>query len=134
MRDNADFRYLYDLRTQLLKEGVLGGISASAHIEHFDTRQLAELPRPPGASGFFIGDQLGGSGWIVKLEDGSEERFYVELPSHWRMKTWGNFVEVSRQLRLRPPETPIDRLLSEYVDYLSRLIVEAKRDFATWAP
>jgi len=86
MREKTDFKYLVDLRSQVLKEGVLGGISSSLHIEEFNTNQLRDLPpAPPGAGGFFIGDQLGGSGWIVKLADGTEERYYLELPTHWKM-------------------------------------------------
>ena len=32
-------------------------------------------PPPPNAKGFFIGDNLGGSGWEVKLPDGSIEKY-----------------------------------------------------------
>ena len=34
---------------------------------------------PEGANGFFIGDNLGGSGWEVYLPDGSTEKYYVAM-------------------------------------------------------
>ncbi|HVC78234.1 MAG TPA: hypothetical protein VND96_17120 [Candidatus Micrarchaeaceae archaeon] len=131
MREKTDFKYLVDLRSQVLKEGVLGGISSSLHIEEFNTSQLRDLPpAPPGAGGFFIGDHLGGSGWIVKLADGTEERYYVELPTHWKMTMKTYFTDVTTQLGLPPPSIPIDQLLTEYVAYLGDLIKSAQKEFA----
>jgi hypothetical protein len=130
MRDNPNFRYLYNLRSQILKEGVLGGISGSLYIDYFNTSQIDELPRPPGASSFFLGDRLGGSGWIIKLADGTEETYYAELPTHWRMKAEAHFVDVTTQLGLEPPTKPIDELLTEYLDYLMDLVKDARREFA----
>ena len=130
MRDRQDFKYLYDLRSQVLKQGVLGGISSSIHIEYFNTNQLSELPPPPpGAGAFFIGDQMGGSGWVVKLADGTEERYYVELPTHWKMTMKTYFADVTTQLGLPPPSTPIDQLLTEYVGYLGALVKDAEKEF-----
>lgn len=129
LRDNADFKYLYELRSQLLKEGVLGGISSSMHIEHFNTNQLAELQPPPGARGFFIGDRLGGSGWEVALGDGAIETYYVDLPTTWKIKTAAHFADVTTELGLAPPTKQIDRLLAEYLQHLSTLVSDAEAEF-----
>jgi hypothetical protein len=129
LRENADFKYLYELRSQLLKEGVLGRISGSMHIEHFNTNQLAELHPPPGARGFFLGDRLGGSGWEVALGDGTVETYYIELPTTWKIKTAAHFADVTTELGLPPPAKPIDRLLAEYLDHLSGLIRDADAEF-----
>jgi len=37
-------------------------------------------PQPPGATSFFIGDELGGTGWEVSQPDGSTEKYYIDLP------------------------------------------------------
>jgi len=130
MRKNANFRYLVDLRNQVLKEGVLGGISTSVYIGHFSTDQLGELgPSPTGATGFFIGDQLGGSGWTVKLSDGTEERFYTDIPTSWEVSIQTNFVDVTKQLGLPAPNVPIDRLIADYVEYLGQLVADARAEF-----
>jgi hypothetical protein len=129
MTEKPDFKYLYELRTQVLKEGVLGRTTASVEIGEFNSRQIADLPAPANATGFFIGDSLGGSGWTVRLGDGTEERYYAELPTDWRVKAEAHFADVTSALGLTPPNTPIDRLLSQYIDYLANLVAEAEREF-----
>lgn len=71
-------RFFNKLRTELEKEG---GASAdlSVHIVHLDTDDL-EAHKPPGATGFFIGDEHGGIGWHVVLPDGNSAKYYVQLP------------------------------------------------------
>jgi hypothetical protein len=74
-------KYFYKLRTEILKEGKLGFFSGT-HISKLtlsqDIRRFS--PPPPNAKAFFIGDRLGGSGWIIELPDGSSEKLYVQLP------------------------------------------------------
>ena len=130
LRENTDFKYLVELRNQILKEGVLGSTSASMMIEDFNTNQLAELPTPPaGAKSFFMGDHLGGSGWEVDLADGTKERYYIELPTTWKIRTEAHFTDVTTSLGLPPPKKPIDHLLVEYMDQLTDLIAAARLEF-----
>lgn len=129
MRENVDFKYLVELRNQVLKEGVLGSTSGSLMIDYFDSSQLKQLRRPAGGKAFFMGDRLGGSGWEVELADGSTETYYVDLPTSWQVKAGSHFVDVTTQLGLEPPKTPIDQLLTNYLNYLSRLVAEARRMF-----
>src|SRR5262249_12088167 len=65
-------KYFYNLRSEILKEGVLK-VSTHTHLKHFRPSQdIGRFgPPPPNAKGFFIGDHLGGSGWEVELPDGS---------------------------------------------------------------
>jgi len=86
-------------------------------------------PAPPGATSFFIGDQLGGSGWEIKLPDGSTGKYYVDLPTDL----------VSASLHFpNPPKThrgkdindsSVERLCRLYLDYLVVLVTNAKREF-----
>ncbi|MDB5852857.1 MAG: hypothetical protein JWR22_898 [Herminiimonas sp.] len=73
--------YFVDARNELEKQGKLSVVTSS-HIRSFSSDDIKKFGRPPmGATVFFIGDQLGGSGWEVELADGSKEKYYVELPS-----------------------------------------------------
>ncbi len=73
-------QYFVTLRNELEKQGKLP-VSSSAKIQFFSTDMLSKYRRPPGAKCFFIGDQMGGSGWEIELADGSIEKYYVDLPT-----------------------------------------------------
>lgn len=103
----------------------------SANIKDFDfgrDRHLWGNP-PPSAAAMFIGDQLGGAGWLVKLSDGTENPYYVKLPKH------------IMDARLHLPEAPLEHrggrladntlptLGAAYLDYLSSLVDAARREF-----
>lgn len=80
MKADALMRYFHDLRTTIEKRATTP-TGIGANIKSFGPETFARLPEPPpGADGFFIGDQNGGSGWIVRTETG-EERYYVDLPA-----------------------------------------------------
>jgi len=133
MEHNPTFQYLYQLRTQVLKHGTLGGTKTSMHIEQLGPAEFARLQSnpPPNARGFFIGDTLGGSGWIVALPDGSEERYYVDIPGDIRVTVSTQFADATHDMGIPPPLKPIDQVLGEYVDYLSELVAAARKEFAT---
>lgn len=82
MKSDPVFSFFRDVRNEVLKEGRLD-LGTAVTIHHFDPSTMARLQssRPLGATAFFIGDHLGGSGWEVTLIDGATEKFYVELPA-----------------------------------------------------
>lgn len=88
MQSDALFVYFRDLRNEILKEGGPAA-TASIYIEHLELDDLQSLMAnpPPGATEFFVGDSLGGSGWVVAMPDGSTEKFYVRLPASVQMET-----------------------------------------------
>ena len=130
MENDPLMNYFYRLRSEILKQGNLG-TGSYAHIKSFQFPQdLKKLgPPPPNAKSFFFGDQLGGSGWEVIMDDGSVTKYYVDLPG-----------EIGR-VGLLLPEAPdehlgnklenkdIEYLGTLYLDYLKRLVQEAKRRF-----
>ena len=120
-------RYLYELRTQILKRGKEGATNVT-HIRSFSTSDIP--PAPPNAVGFFIGDQNGGNGWEVQLEDGSSEKFYIALPED-QARSWLAFEELPSE-HLGDPITDhsLENICGLYVQYLSRLVEAAERDFA----
>lgn len=132
MEKNSTFKYLYELRTQVLKQGTVGKTTSSTYIEHLGPAELAKLTKnpPPNAKGFFMGDALGGSGWVVELPDGAEETYYVDIPGDIRVTVSSQFADAIHDMGLPPPAKPIDEVLTEYVDYLSKLVAAAGREFA----
>ena len=80
MRNDELLRYFYQLRSEILKEGTLQTFN-SMHMS-FNSRDLQPILQnpPPGAKGFFIGDQLNGGGWEVELPDGSTSNTTLRFP------------------------------------------------------
>jgi hypothetical protein len=130
MENDPLMKYFYRLRTEILKQGNLK-TGSYAHIKNFNfPRDLQKMgPPPPNAKSLFIGDQLGGSGWEVIMDDGSVMKYYVELPS-----------EIG-QAGLQLPEAPdehlgnkignkdIEHLGALFLNYLERLMEQAKSKF-----
>ena len=76
--DNPSSKIMVDMRNRLEKQAINPIYSKSKFS--FNTSDLDRFPKPAGAVAFFMGDRLGGSGWTVRLSDGTEKRYYVDLP------------------------------------------------------
>jgi hypothetical protein len=131
MRIDPLLVYFKDLRNQILKQGGPTATS-NTHIEHMNTDDLAPLManRPPGAKGFFIGDQLGGSGWEIELPDGATEKYYVDLPDSVKATTSLHFPDPPTEHLGAPiADTSLENLAQLYIAYLSSLVEEAEANF-----
>lgn len=131
MRKDKLLRRFYEMRSEVLKEGATR-TSTSAYIEHLDTSELQPLMSnpPPGAKGFFMGDQLGGSGWEVEMPDGRTQKYYVTLPEHLRVEINLNLDKpVRRHMGKRPEDQTAAGLSRLYIDYLRTLVAEAEQRF-----
>lgn len=128
MKADPLMRYFVDARNELEKQGKLS-VATSAHINSFSSSDIQKFGRPPiGARGFFIGDNLGGSGWEVELADGTTEKYYVELPV--------SIGEVKQQFTNFPvakaPELAgksVEELSTMYIQKLETLVGLANRHF-----
>jgi len=118
---NAAYKRLYQMRSEILKQG-LDGTTSSTYVAALSTESLAGLPRPKGATHFFIGDQNGGAGWMVPRPDGSEDVFYVELPPS------AGFVS-KRTMTVEGAELDVGSVLTDYLDEMKRLVNEAEQRF-----
>jgi len=130
MESDPLMRYFYKLRSKILKEGLLQ-TSTHVYIKQFnysaDMRRFG--PPPPNAKGFFIGDNLGGSGWEIQLPDGSTEKYYVELPYDIGSVSL-HFPEPPKfHLGQEIKDTSIEMLSKMYLDYLRRLVQTATERF-----
>ncbi len=131
MKSDPLMRYFYELRSAILKEGTLPGLSTRIHIRRLrvpeDLGRLG-LP-PPNARGFFVGDSLGGSGWEVELPDGSVEKYYVELPFDIGTVSL-HLPEAPRShLGQEIGDSSLETLSRLYVNYLRRMVESAEERF-----
>jgi hypothetical protein len=117
--------YFSNLRTDIEKR-VENHTSAFADIKKFSGSDIAKFGQPPlGATGVFIGDQNGGSGWIVTKPDGSTETHYRELP-----REIGEVMILFPNAPGRYRDMPARQLVAEYLDRMHELIREARDKFA----
>jgi hypothetical protein len=130
MKSDPLLKYFYELRSKILKEGVLKTLT-KVFIRKLEVpKDLAGFGTPPqNAKGFFIGDTLGGSGWEVELPDGSLEKYYVELPSDIGSISVHFPDAPNYHLGKEIEDTSITKLAKLYINYLRNLIIAAKDRF-----
>jgi hypothetical protein len=129
MRAEPTFKYIYELRSQILKEGTHGQTTGGVHIRSMNQWDIVKAPKPPGAGGYFMGDALGGSGWIIRRPDGTDEKYYAALPATVDAATWANFASKTTEKGLEPPDDTIEAMFKKYLSYLSSLVEEATEVF-----
>jgi len=127
MREDELLRFFYEARTKALKKGAVP-TSFTVHIKRFRVPQDLPSDPPPGAKGFFVGDQTGGSGWVTE-RGGVEEKVYVQLPPS-QVTTWLSFVDApNTHLGASLESQTLEHLCGLYVAYLRRLVEDAKARF-----
>jgi len=119
-----------NLRNELEKEGSLY-VSARVNIKEFSFPQdLSRFgPPPPNAKSFFIGDRVGGTGWEVRLPDGSTAKYYVNLPQEIGTVSLHFPKSPKTHLGKRLLNDSIEALCTLYISYLQKLVREAKEKF-----
>ncbi len=123
MKADPLMRFFHDLRTTIEKKAHTP-TTVDVHIRSFSDKDVGRLePRPPGATACFVGDQNGGSGWVVRQSDGTEEKYYVELP--------GEIGQVQLRLQGAPPVDGVSNptatlLVEEYLSKVGALVREAR--------
>jgi hypothetical protein len=130
MEGDPLLRFLYKLRSEILKEGVMStGVSAYLSTFRFPEDMARLGPPPPNAKSFFIGDQNGGVGWEVAVGEGQLEKYYVELP--------GDIGEVSLHLHNAPSDhlgskisdDRLETICEAYIRYLEKMVRDAQTRF-----
>lgn len=131
MKSDPGMKQLYMMRSQILKEGILDADHGMS-IERLDSDNLVDVWKlaPPGTESLFIGDQTGGSGFIVKTVNGEEEKYYIELPE-------SIIARPILEIKELPPYTTYDgsyientsQLLDYYYQFLTIMVNDAKLHF-----
>lgn len=128
MKNSPVMKFFVQVRNEILKQGQMN-ISTSAHIHNFSTDDMRKFqPKPRGATGFFMGDNFGGSGWEVTLDNGEIIKYYVEIPTEI-----AEIKQVFSDLKL-PENDPntgksVEELAKYYLSELENLIDSAREEF-----
>ncbi|WP_122771480.1 hypothetical protein [Pseudomonas viridiflava] len=128
MKANPLMRYFVDARNNLEKQGRLD-VGQSITVKSFDSDIFSKLEKPPFSStGFFIGDQTGGSGWLLDVGTGEPIKYYVLIPSP--------LVEAKQMFHSMPDGVPEDlkqlstaELCEIYLAALGEIVESAKKEF-----
>lgn len=128
MSNDPLLRYFYSLRSQIIKEGEYN-LERTLYINHFKASDIDRIERPPGAVAFFMNDEIGGSGWMVNQPDGSEAKYYVELPPDigWISFEFSNPPDTFLGNRIY--DNSIRGLCRLYLNYLHQMVDDACNKF-----
>jgi hypothetical protein len=124
--------YFNKTRTDILHGGELDtpnftrfGGKTGQPVDMGRVKRYLDAHAPPNTIGTFLGDTLGGDGWIVQQPDGSTARVYFQLPDD---------VDIRSGLMLKDPpsqhdghtitDTSIANLGRIYIEALDRLVTE----------
>ena len=126
MRNDELLRFFYERRSLHLKEGAVK-VARKAYIA--DLSELQKIPKPKNAKGFFMGDENGGSGWIVQGENGKEEKVYVEVPPELGHSSSEFIDPPSIHLGKKIDDTSIENLCKLYYAYFDYLVSKTIKKF-----
>lgn len=124
MRADPLMKYFCDLRNRIEKQKAsrLTVQSGTINFKSADMEQF--LPAPSGAVSFFMGDQMGRSGWDIVGPDGQTEKYYIEVPKEI-LDFNAHFRDAPEALERRPAE----ELLAEYLDKVGAVVADARSRF-----
>jgi hypothetical protein len=129
MKNDPLMLYFYQLRSLILKKGILE-TGVRAYVKRLFPGDMARFgPPPPFAKAFFIGDELGGTGWEIELPDGTKTKYYVEIPSEIGSVTLHFPRPPDRHLGKKINDTSVENLSRLYLGYLDRMSEDAKQKF-----
>lgn len=126
MKANPLMRFMNDARTEILKQGILN-VNTRTHLSSFNTDNIPYDSAPPGATFFFMGDPLGGSGWEVELPDGSREKYYVDVPANVTVSQ--HFSDIPTDKFPELEGLTIDEAAKRYIEEMTALIERARARF-----
>jgi hypothetical protein len=132
MTQDSLLKFFYNLRSEILKEGVLS-VGNYAQIKSFNfPADMSRIPPPPPyvkVKGFFIGDRLGGSGYKIIFPDGYEDNYYVDIPRDLAEVKLVFHNTPKMHLGQNVSNLPVDSLSRKYLDYIQSLVKDADNFF-----
>jgi hypothetical protein len=122
LADDPVGRFFVQVRNKIEKQGTAGQLSNTLTLNGtLATAEILKSP-PSGAIGRFIGDQLGRSGWTIRLADGTETQVFTATPA----------AEVIAQRLLlegAPDDRDLGALLTTWIRQLEALVARAEKRF-----
>ncbi len=130
MSSDPLLKFFKNSRNELEKEAK-SPISNKVHIKNFNTkRDIHRLNKPDAETdGFFMGDQLGGSGWIIKLPDGSREKYYIDIPSEIGTSSLVFVNSPAEHLGKDIRNKSTFELSEMYITYLESIVEDCKKKY-----
>lgn len=131
LEEDKGFKFLYKLRSQILKEGILKA-SSGVQINHLNTDDAYKLMKkaPFNVKSMFIGDAYGRSGFEVILPDGSVEKYYIELPDYINVENILEINDIPHYKGYYNNEVnDTATLLDYYYKFLCIMVADAKLKF-----
>jgi hypothetical protein len=119
------------VRNAILKEANLD-VGFVLQIDSWNTDVPSiQGPPPPGAAGFFMAEaRTGGSGWLVPLPDGQQEKYYAALSPAFQGNVTLHFPNPPTEHAGKPiTDTSVAGLAQLYVGFLEELVNEAEGQF-----
>ncbi|MCD9825321.1 hypothetical protein [Bradyrhizobium japonicum] len=126
LKNDQLMKFFWNLRTEIEKKAEPVA-QRGMRIGKLNTNEIYNLPRPPGAVGFFIGDPTGGSGWNVRAPDGTTEKYYIDPPPAWGVAA----VVTLKGVPVEFKDVPATELVERYLDRMQGIIEGAKAKFAS---
>lgn len=131
MKSDPLLRFVYTLRSVVLKEGRLDIDRHFLAIRRVDMSAMDRLVWPEGATRFFVGGDRGGVGWEFEAPDGSVTRQYIEH-SGVSFETRHYFADApTEHLGESVPGLAAEDVCARYLDYLSALLDNARDEFVS---
>jgi len=129
MKADPVCRYFVEARNAIEKQGQSKLVNYT-FINYMNSEQLKKLaePRPPGGTAIFVGDQDGASGWIIKRDDGSEEKYYFEIPESVAVSGLA-LHQPPNELQIEDSIVRADAAVEKYLSVLESLVREAENRF-----
>jgi hypothetical protein len=130
MKTDPLMQFFNKTRTEVLHEGELATsnytvIGAEGPVDMGAVMQELSRHAPPNTVATFLGDQLGGDGWEVRMPDGSIEKVYFLLPGNVDITSGLQLVDPPDQHDGEPiTDTSIANLGRLYIAALTKTVDE----------
>ena len=103
MRQDDLMVFFNELRRKIEHAAETPG-SSVGHFHHFGTSLAGIGPAPPGATGFIMGDQNGGSCWVIGSTDGTPQKSFTWMfQPAWRQWIFSYAMRRGRHRLKTPP-------------------------------
>lgn len=128
MQADPLMKYMYSWRSVMLKRGAQPPFEGEVDLRKLLPSLRIPAP-PPNATGFFIGDETGGVGWMIRLPDGTSGKIYMSLPEDVAGNTLLLTDLPAEHLGARIVESSMEHVATIYLHYLYRLLHSAEQQF-----